>query len=373
MPDTAEAIQTKLKDVLSDIQADRVHTYAVLLGRKVIDTMTETLGEANALVFLENLEKFGRLMDASPDVDLFTLIPVHQLLAFQDFTQYKAMLVTLQQKLKLIGKPEVEELLKAINAVCESANATKPVEEAPAEPAAPAEGEPAAEAPADAPEPTQATAASKKPKVVFGDRRFRGLSLPSVPLSYLDRSKLPASFPDYTNIRGVVVARFNKSDIRTNLYRDLNACLAKSLKAVALHRKFTESVTTDPRDYIAEAQQYLMDHNWIGYGLDARNLVSASDRLDAARVPHLVDYTSGILVVANDRTVAYSFLGVNLEAVLRNAIMVLTNDVRANYTFEGKQSALAVIVAACSSAIQEAALLWLENVQDAFNKNAAAA
>lgn len=367
MPDTAADIQSKLRESLTNIQHDRVHTYAILLGRRVISTMIEQLGSEGALEFLEALEGFGRLMDASKEVDLFTLIPVHQLMAFNDFKQYLQMLAAIQQKLALIKTDAVKDLLESANKLVELGRKEKPQAEPEAAPAP--EGE-AAEAPKEG-EPAQATAASKKPKPTFGDRRFRGLSLPSVPLSYSDREKLPKSFPDYSNIRGVVVARFNKSDIRTNLYRDLNACLGKSLNAVALHRKYTEGVTTDPRDYIAEAQQYLMDHNWIGYGLDEKQLATASSRLDRAGIPNLVDYTEGVLVIATDRTSAYAFLGVNLETILRDAISILANDVRANYTFEGKQSALAVIVAACSSVIQEAAQLWLEHVQEAFNKNSA--
>lgn len=366
MPDTAADIQSKLRTSLTNIQHDRVHTYAILLGRQVISTMIEQLGNEGALKFLEALEGFGRLMDASEEVDLFTLIPVHQLMAFNDFKQYMQMLASIQQKLALIKTDAVKDLLESANKLVELGHAEQPQAQAPV-----AEGEDA-EAPKEG-EPAQATAASKKPKPVFGDRRFRGLSLPSVPLSYTDREKLPKSFPDYASIRGVVVSRFNKSDIRTKLYRDLTAGLSKSLNAVALHRKYTEGVTTDPRDYIAEAQQYLMDHNWIGYGLDEKQLATASARLDRAGVPNLVDYTEGVLVVATDRTSAYAFLGVNLESILRDAILILTNDVRANYTFEGKQSALAVIVAACSSVVQEAAQLWLEHVQDAFNKNTTAA
>jgi len=372
MPDSAAAIQNTLRTKLTQIQEDRVHTYAILLGRQVIDTMLKTLGDDNAVQFLEALERFGKLLDASQEVDLFTMIPVHQLMAFNDFEQYLKLLTSLQQKLQMMAGEQdtVKPLLEAINTVLEIGN-KKP--EQPAEDAA----EPAADGDTKTTEvtkgPATATAASKKQKPVFGESRFRGISLPSVPLSYLDRDNLPKTFPDYTSIRGVVVARFNKSEIRTKLYKDLNSCMAKSLKAVALNRKYTEQVTTDPRDYIAEAQQYLMDHNWIGYGLDPKQLAVASDRLDRAGIPNLVDYTDGLLVVAGERTSAYAFLGVNLELILREAIFALVNDVRANYTFDGKQSALAVIVSACSSVIQEAARLWLEKVQDAFNDNAESA
>jgi hypothetical protein len=377
MPDSAADIQNTLRTKLTQIQEDRVHTYAILLGRQVIDTMLKTIGDDNAVQFLEALEKFGQLLDASQEVDLFTMIPVHQLMAFNDFDQYLRLLSSLQQKLKMMATEQeaVKPLLAAIDTVLEigSKKAEPVAEEAAAAPAVPAaDGEARTAEVTEA--PATATAASgKKQKPVFGDTRFRGISLPSVPLSYLDRDNLPKTFPDYTSIRGIVVARFNKSEIRTKLYRDLNACLSKSLKAVALNRKYTEQVTTDPRDYIAEAQQYLMDHNWIGYGLDPKQLAVASDRLDRAGIPNLVDYTDGVLVVASERTSAYAFLGVNLELILREAIFALVNDVRANYTFDGKQSALAVIVAACSSAIQEAARLWLEKVQDAFNDNAESA
>jgi hypothetical protein len=366
MPDTASDIQNRIRETLTNTQVDRVHTYAVLLGRRVIDTMNKTLGDDGSVKFLEALEAFGRALDNTKTIDVLTLIPVNQIMAFQDFEQYVNLLTMVQQRLVLMKQDDLKPLVDAANAVLDAAKpqqASEPNQAEEPEPAAPAEdGE------------TQATAAARKPKnPVFTSTRFRGLSLPSVPMSYLDRENLPKTFPDYTNIRGVVVARFNKSDIRTKLYRDLSSCLAKTLKAVTLHRKLTEQVTTDPRDYIAEAQQYLMDHNWIGYGLDEKQLVAASDRLDKAGVPNMVDFTDGVLVVAAERTSAYAFLGVNLESILRKTIQDLANDVRSNYNFEGKQSALAVIIAACSSVIQEAAQLWLENVQDAFNKNAAGA
>ena len=372
MPDSAADIQNTLRTKLTQIQEDRVHTYAILLGRQVIDTMIKTLGDTNAVAFLEALEKFGQLLDAAQEVDLFTMIPVHQLMAFNDFEQYLRLLSSLQQKLQMMAQEQdpVKPLLAAINTVLEIGNKKQEAPEKQEAPDAPA---PDAETDEVTDEPATATAAAKKQKPIFGDSRFRGLSLPSVPLSYLDRENLPKTFPDYTSIRGIVVARFNKSEIRTRLFRDLNACLSKSLKAVALNRKYTEGVTTDPRDYIAEAQQYLMDHNWIGYGLDPKQLAVASDRLDRAGIPNLVDYTDGLLVVAGERTSAYAFLGVNLELILREAIFALVNDVRANYSFDGKQSATAVVVAACSSTIQEAARLWLEKVQDAFNDNSESA
>lgn len=364
MPDTAADIQNRIRETLTNTQVDRVHTYAVLLGRRVIDTMNARLGDAGSVKFLEALEAFGRALDNTKTIDVLTLIPVNQIMAFQDFEQYVSLLTAIQQRLILMKQDDLKPLVDAANAVLEAARPAQT-----SEPEAADADEQSAEG-----EPAEATAAARKQKKpVFTSTRFHGLSLPAVPLSYLDRENLPKTFPDYTNIRGVVVARFNKSDIRTKLYRDLSSCLAKTLKAVALHRKLTDQVTTDPRDYIAEAQQYLMDHNWIGYGLDEKQLVAASDRLDKAGVPNMVDFTDGVLVVAAERTSAYAFLGVNLESILRKTIQDLANDVRSNYNFEGKQSALAVIIAACSSVIQEAAKLWLENVQDAFNKNAAGA
>jgi hypothetical protein len=85
--------------------------------------------------------------------------------------------------------------------------------------------------------------------------------------------------------------------LQQKLYSELNACVRKSLKAVALHRRYTESKVSDPREYLAEAQQYLMDFNWIGYGRDTAKIAVACDRLDRGGIPAFVDYDEVVVLI----------------------------------------------------------------------------
>lgn len=343
MPDSAADIQNQLKTKIANMHDDRLGQYAVLLGRNVMKTMAEKIGDDNALAYITALDQFGRALDKNTAIDIFEIMPVHQITAFSNFNQYQMLLKRLLQQLRVRKDESLKGLIKLLETVIEIGDKTAP-----------------------APETSEATAASKEKPQFYSDM-FTGKSLPQVPLSMIDRDNLPKSYPDFNAVCEIVVSRFNKSEFRPKLYSLLNACVRKSLKAVALHRKYTESKETDPRDYLAEAQQYLMDYNWIGYGRDHQRLAVASERLDRANVPSFVDYTDNILVVAGERTEAYAFLGVNLEQILRKFVFELANDVKANFTIDGKQAALAVVVAACSSVVQEAALVWLEHIQDAFN------
>lgn len=324
--------------------ADKRKEYAVLLGRRVVETMVAELGEDKAKEFLAAHAAFDRALEKNKDIDVFEMIPVHKIAAFNDFRQYVEMLRALNSKVKHLKDASVKPVQDALANLIKLGAADQKVE--------------ASAVPAD------------NSKTVFPDNCFRGITLPAVPLSMQDRERLPYSYPNFDQVKNVVVSRFNKSYFRPRLYADLNACAKKSLTALSLHRKYSEGVESDPREYLAEAQQYLMDHNFVGYGLDKKKLATASDRLACAGIPSVVDYYEGALIIASAQTQAYAFLGTNLEVVLRQAIFALSTDVLANYSFEGKQTATDVVIAACSAVVQEAATAWLESLQEAFNKAA---
>jgi hypothetical protein len=196
---------------------------------------------------------------------------------------------------------------------------------------------------------------------------FTGKSLPAIPLSLERRELLPYSYPDFDKTLGTVLGHCKRSGFNTDLVKDLNECTRKSLEALAFKRKYVDKVESDFRDYLVEAQSYLRDTNWLGYGISSRKLVTAAvDR--GARVK--LDTGLGTVAISCVRTEAYAFLGVNLEMVLRRAVVALAKDSLSNYFFEGRQSGVDVVVSTSSQIVQDYAVEWLEKLTEAFDEKA---
>ena len=342
MPTKIEEFQDSVRNRERHARLDNRGIFEILLGRGVIDSMVATLGEDGAKAFLDEHSKFSTMLDRSKSVDIFELIPVHNITAFKSFKEYIALLRQLLGKLKLLKDDDAVVVRKALEDLLELAAKPKT-------------------------EPAEATAGlqmeDKAPK--YGSNRFHGSSIPGVPLRTEQLELLPYSYPDYEETLNTVLGHCKRTGFTGTLVKDLNTCARKSLAALATKRKYVDHIESDPRDYLVEAQTYLRDVNWLGYGIESRKLVSAAvDR--GATVT--VDQAMGTIVLACIRTEAYAFLGANLEFVLRNAVVALAKDVLANYAFTARQSGVDQVVSASSKVVQDTALIWLEKLVAAFDK-----
>jgi hypothetical protein len=338
---TAE-FQAQIREKQNKLSLDARDMYSVLLGRPIVESMIEQLGDAGASTFLTAHEKFDRALERAKNVDIFELVPVHDLLAFGSFREYVSLLRQLDARVKMITDDEDAKIVQqALAEMLKIASQQKPEE-------------PAAD--------DQATASAE-----YGQRSFQGLSLPALPINKHARELLPYSYPDFDTVLGIVTGHFNKANFGVLLSRDLNACMKKSLNAVALQRKYVDHVESDYRDYVIEAQRYLIDRNWLRIGLDDTRgkLVSAALATGATVT---VDEKRDDVVIACGITCAYATLGVSLETVLRRAIYALFKDVIANYVIEGRQAGLSVAISCCSLVVQDAAKEWLLKLHDAFDK-----
>jgi hypothetical protein len=343
-----EELRDSIKDRERHLRLDQRGIYEILLGRGVIDSMIETLGEDGSRSFLDGMRKFDIALERSNELDLFELIPVHQITAFKSFKEYVAMLRGLLTKLKMMKDDDAVVVRKTLEELLELANAERKTVET-----------------------TKVTAGAKMldsaPK--YGSNRFHGNSLPGVPLSTDQSELLPYSYPDFDETLATVVGHCKRSGFNTTLRSDLNKCMKTSLAALALKRKYVDHVESDPRDYLVEAQSYLRDVNWLGYGLSSRKLVTAAVARGAKAE---IDHGIGTIVLSCVRTEAYAFLGSNLEMVLRRSVVALAKDVLANYSFTSRQSGVDVVVSASSRVVQDTALVWLEKLNDAFDRVAEA-
>ena len=334
MPQDKSAVdlQKTIKEKQNKLSVDNRGMYSILLGRPIVETMISTLGEDGANDFLAAHTSFDRALEKNKTIDLFELVPVHEITAFKSFNEYVALLRRIHAKLKMLKEDDAVVVRKALETMLNLAQ-----------------------------KQAVATASSE-----YGSRKFWGTTLPAVPLNRSSTELLPYSYPDFDTILGIVTGQFNKTNVKAALVRDLNAAMKKSLNALAMHRKYVDHVESDYRDYLVEAQKYLIEHNWLKIGIeDDAKLVSAAVDRGAS-----VSYDPGMedVVIACIRTSAYTMLGVNLEFVLRRAIYSLFKDVITNYVIDGRQAGLGVTLAASSFIIQETAKTWLKQVHDAFNK-----
>lgn len=342
--DNAATLRTEIEDREKKLSLDRRGMYEILLGHGIIDSMIETLGEEGSQQFLDGHYQFDRAIEKSSEIDFFELVPVHEITAFKSFKEYIALLNSLLGKLKMMQSDDANVVRKALEDLLELATPKQT-------------------------EPTEAVAGAKMisgaPK--YGTSVFTGKSLPAIPLSLERRELLPYSYPDFDKTLGTVLGHCKRSGFNKDLVNDLNACARKSLEALAFKRKYVDKVESDFRNYLVEAQAYLRDTNWLGYGITTRKLVTAA--VDSGAKVKL-DTGLGTVVISCVRTEAYAFLGVNLEMVLRRAIVSLAKDSLSNYFFEGRQSGVDVVVSTSSQIVQDYAVEWLEKLTEAFDEKA---
>lgn len=336
---TAE-LQAQIRSKQNKLSLDNRGMYAILLGRPIVETMIQQLGQENSDAFLQAHEKFDRALEKSKNIDIFELVPVHELLAFRSFREYVSLLQRLDAKVKLVKDDEDAKIIhQALTDMLEIAQRRQGPSE----------------------DGNEVSAAE------YGQRALLGVSLPALPLSRHARELLPYSYPDFDAVLGIVTGHFNKANFKALLVRDLNACAKKSLTAVALQRKYVDHVDSTYQDYLIEAQQYLVDHNWLSIGLDDAGTKLVSAAVDAG-IAVSVDDKRGNIAIACGRSCAYATLGVSLETVLRRAIYALFHDVMANYVIDGRQAGLDVALSCCSLVVQDTAKEWLRKLHEAFSK-----
>ena len=204
----------------------------------------------------------------------------------------------------------------------------------------------------------EATAAVIDPK-----KPMIGRSLPSVPMKMRAVEALPYSYPSFDKTLDVVESFWNDKGYSNRLSTELNRVVASSLKKLSEKMERTEGATLDIGSLAIAAQVYLVEHNWIRFGLE--DVAEASFALASNGYEHTVT-VDGDIVFSNQADVSYRFLGGNLEAVLRRCVYTLAKDTMNGVVLAGRQPAVDVTIACASLLVQRYARNWLVNMHHAF-------
>lgn len=317
-----------------------VNTYRALLGDAVVDTMTKQIGDKNAFEFLKLHAKYDAISRKNPDQDPLQRMEAHDIPAFDDFTSYCRFLNRLEFTLRTLKDPiprALHDLIKQMIALSQKTQKSE----------------------ANTDESVEANAS------IYGKRLFRGKSLIQVPVQIRSvdgqrhKDALPYSYPSWTATLDIVTNYAGDKHFDERLHSELTATLKHDL--VRVIEALPKTVKKTVRELVVEAQQYLMERNWINYGLE--NVAQASYNIACAGIKHRVTTTGLIRHLATSRTLAYAFLGMNLERVLRRAYVALLKDISNSVVLSGREAGFDVLSCACSYYVQELARTWLDNLQ----------
>jgi|ERR1035437_10132500 hypothetical protein len=323
------------------------NSYRLLLGDEVIRSAIKTIGADNTNRFLKLHAKYDAICRKHKDEDPLSKMPAHEIPAFHDFPEYVKFLEKIAFTLRTFKEPISRALFGVIEDMLKLAKAKPP--------------EPAVEK-VDTEKAESATAAASNgngSKTIYQNSFLRGHSLVRVPVQIRDQTTLPYSYPSWEGTLDIVREYADDKEFGKRIEAELTDTLKAALiKVIAsLPREDHKTV----KELVAEAQQYLMDRNWIQYGLE--NVAHASFNLATAGIKHRVSTNGVITHVATTKTLAYAFLGVNLEVVLRRGFFALAKDISENLNLEGRQAGFDVLSCACSYYVQDIARNWLDNVQ----------
>ncbi len=304
------------------------NAYRVLLGDAVIDDLRKTLSKPSLKEFIRLHAQYDALAEKHPKSDPVTMLETDALPRFDGLDTYLKFLYRTSQKLKPMREEPAPELNKLVEKMIKLAEAK---------------------------EPKETTAA-------WVNDRFHGKTLPGVPLSMKNVDALPYSYPSFERTYDVVRSFWNDKSYHSRLENELSRTVKLSLARLSEHLKHT-AATVEIEDLAVAAQSFLMDRNWIRYGLE--NVAKASYALAQAGVEHEVT-TDGDILFSKDCGIAYSTLGANLEAVLRKAVFNLSKEVLNGVVLAGRQPAIDVVIACCSMMVQEFARDWIVRLHERF-------
>lgn len=312
------------------------NSYRLLLGDEVVDSMIQTIGEANANRFLKLHAKYDALSRRNPEADPLRKMPAHDIPAFEDFESYVKFLNKIEFTLRTFKEP----ISKALYAVIKEMIALADKKQAKQ----------------DKQEVTSAT---------YQNSMLRGNTLIHVPVPLLEMDKFrytgvfPYSYPSFEATLEIVRNYADDKDFVKRLEAELTDTLKASLVRVVaeLSKEQKKSIP----ELVVEAQEYLMSRNWIKYNLE--NVAQASFNIAKAGLKHQVTTNGVIKHVSGSRTLAFAFLGLNLERALRRGFFALLKDITNSVNLAGREAGFDVLTAACSYFVQDHARQWLDNLQ----------
>lgn len=328
-------------------------SYRILLGDKVMRTMLAKIGKENATKFLKLHASYDALVAKNPKSDPMQAMSADSIPVFKDFDSYVMFLKRIEAVLKGTTLHPSKSMCKIITEML--ALADKPNPEAQTG-KAPQQGK-------TSPSKSEATAGDDVPgiekNIKYGKSLLHGDSLIHVPLSIKSIELLPYSYPSWEATLDMVTKLIDEKDYTSRIEAELTSAMRAGLTSVLA--TLPKSETKSIKQLVVEAQQYLMEHNWIRYGLN--NVARASYNIATAGIKHRVSTTGLIEHITNTRTTAYCFIGSQLELVLRRACLGILKEASSNVVFAGKIAGLDVLSAACSYMVQEIARDWLDNLQ----------
>lgn len=312
------------------------NSYRLLLGDEVVDSMIQAIGEVNANRFLKLHAKYDALSRRNPEADPLRKMPAHDIPAFDDFESYVKFLHKIEFTLRTFKEPISKALYAVIKEMLALAEKKQKQDK------------------------QEATSA-----VTYQNAMLRGNSLihVPVPLQVMDQFRytgvFPYSYPSFEATLEIVRNYADDKDFVKRLEAELTDTLKSSLVRVIaeLPKEQKKSVP----ELVVEAQEYLMSRNWIKYNLE--NVAQASFNIAKAGLKHQVTTNGVIKHVSGSRTLAFAFLGLNLERVLRRGFFALLKDITNSVNLAGREAGFDVLTAACSYFVQDQARQWLDNLQ----------
>jgi len=304
--------------------------YRVLLGDSVTDELEQKLDKEEQKKFFALHLKYDKLAEKHPNSEPIKMINTDALPRFDSLLDYSRFLYRIDAKLSVMRDepgPElhtlVSKMLKLIDkAVTETATAA----------------------------------------VIDGKKTMLGRTLPSVPLSMRAVDALPYSYPNFDKTLSVVEDFWRDKNYSTRLNTELLRVVKASVENLSNRMKHT-GATAKISDIAVAAQVYLMEHNWIKFGLE--DVAEASYALAQAGYDHTVT-VDGDILFASECKVAYRFLGANLESVLRRCVTSLASETLHGVVLAGRQPATDVVIACASLIVQRYARNWLLNMHYSF-------
>lgn len=313
-------------------------TYRLLLGSDVMDSMQEEIGPDNARAFLKQHAKYDALVRKNPKADPMQAMEPNSIPAFKDFHSYVSFLKKIETQLRSMQEPISKAMHQTISTMIDIANT--PVKKSNTD--------------------KSAKASTETVLARFGNEVFKGKSLLAIPVQMQDTKALPYSYPSWHATIELVDKFADEKQYNQRICSELTSCLRSRL-VNTLESLARSKQEKDIKQLVVEAQQYLMDRNWIQYGLE--NVAQASYNIARAGVKHRVGTNGVIQHIDTTRTLAYAYLGVNLESILRRGCFALLKEISSNMVFAGRQASFDVLSAACSYYVQDLGRKWLNNVQ----------
>jgi len=313
------------------------NAYRILLGDDVTDDLERKLASEDVKEFFKLHMQYDQLAEKYPKSEPVSVMHADSLPRFDSMLEYSRFLHRIQQKLGMLREkpgPDLNKLVIKMIKILDKAE--------------------------DNNNNNTATSSAVDPR-----RGMIGRSLPAVPLSMQAVEALPYSYPSFAKTYEVVVNFWDNKDYDKRLTNELNRAVRASLLNLQQHLSHTGG-TAPVSDLAVAAQKYLMDHNWIRYGLE--DVAEASYALANAGYEHDVT-TEGDILFDSHCKVTYRFLGANLESVLRKCVFNLAKETMNGVVLAGRQPAIDVLVACSSKKVQEFAKIWLNNLHETFQQS----